>query len=184
MHVPGWLTKNKELSTVLEIGDLRKVLISACLLGKKVRYDGGALAVADQIVERWRSEGRIVSVCPEVEAGMSIPRPSAEIVKGNGKGVLNGGVDVIEKGGGKVTNEFLAGASIALNLCRKFNIDVAVLAEFSPSCGSSAIYDGSFSGKQIPGMGVTAALLREHGVHVFSQYEIARANTALLATSS
>lgn len=168
----------------MEIGDLRKVLISACLLGKKVRYDGGALAVADQIVERWRSEGRIVSVCPEVEAGMSIPRPSAEIVKGNGKGVLNGGVDVIEKGGGKVTNEFLAGASIALNLCRKFNIDVAVLAEFSPSCGSSAIYDGSFSGKQIPGMGVTAALLREHGVHVFSQYEIARANTALLATSS
>lgn len=157
--------------------------MSACLLGKKVRYDGGALTVDDQIVERWRSEGRIVSVCPEVEAGMSIPRPPAEILKGSGKGVLNGEVDVIEKDGAKVTNDFLAGASIALNLCHKFNIDVAVLAEFSPSCGSSAIYDGSFSGKKVPGIGVTAALLRENGIHVFSQYEIAEANIALLATN-
>ncbi|CEP35126.1 Putative uncharacterized protein [Halomonas sp. R57-5] len=172
-----------EFITVLEIGDLRKVLMSACLLGKKVRYDGGALSVDDQIVEQWRSEGRIVSVCPEVEAGMSIPRPPAEIFQGSGKGVLNGEVDVIENDGGKVTNEFLAGASIALNLCRKFDTDIAVLAEFSPSCGSTAIYDGSFMGKKVPGMGVTAALLRENGIHVFSQYEIAEANIALLATN-
>lgn len=163
---------------------MRKVLMSACLLGKKVRYDGGALSVDDQVVERWCSEGRIVSVCPEVESGMSIPRPPAEIFKGSGNGVLNGEVNVIEKNGGKVTNEFIAGAFIALNLCHKFDIDVAVLAEFSPSCGSSAIYDGSFAGKKVPGMGVTAALLRENGVHVFSQYEIARANNLLLATDS
>ncbi|MDQ7728633.1 DUF523 domain-containing protein [Halomonas sp. SpR8] len=160
---------------------MRKVLISACLLGKKVRYDGGALAVADQIVERWRSEGRIVSVCPEVEAGMSIPRQPAEIFISNGQSVLKGEADVIEKNGTNVTTDFLAGASIALDLCLKFNITVAVLAEFSPSCGSSAIYDGSFSGKTMPGMGVTAALLRQHGVHVFNQYEIAEANQALLA---
>ena len=79
-----------------------------------------------------------------------------------------------------MTNEFLAGASIALNLCRKFDIDVAVLAEFSPSCGSSAIYDGSFLGKKVPGMGVTTALLREHDIQVFSQYEIEQANKALI----
>ncbi|SBR50631.1 Uncharacterized conserved protein YbbK, DUF523 family [Halomonas sp. HL-93] len=163
---------------------MRKVLISACLLGKKVRYDGGALTVVDQIVERWRSEGRIVSVCPEVEAGMSIPRLPAEIFNGSGESVLNGEVDVIEKGGAKVTNDFLAGASIALDLCHKFDINIAVLAEFSPSCGSSTIYDGSFSGEKVPGMGVTAALLREHGVQVFNQYEIARANNVLLATGS
>ncbi|WGI24406.1 DUF523 domain-containing protein [Halomonas alkaliantarctica] len=154
--------------------------MSAYLLGKKVRYDGGALSVDDQIVERWRSEGRIVFVCPEVEAGMSIPRPPAEIFNGSGESVLNGEVDVIEKAGGKVTNEFLAGASIALNLCHKYNIDIAVLAEFSPSCGSSAIYDGTFSGKKIPGMGVTAALLREHDIQVFNQYEIADANKVLI----
>lgn len=165
------------------MGDLKKVLMSACLLGKKVRYDGGSLTTDDRIVEQWRAEGRIVSVCPEVEAGMSIPRQPAEIFKGSGESVLTGEVDVIEKSGAKVTNDFLAGASIALNLCRKFDIGIAVLAEFSPSCGSSAIYDGSFSGQKLPGMGVTAALLREHGVRVFSQYEIAQANTALLATS-
>ncbi|MBT2774195.1 DUF523 domain-containing protein [Halomonas sp. ISL-60] len=162
---------------------MKKVLISACLLGKKVRYDGGALAIGDQIVERWRSEGRIVSVCPEVEAGMSIPRPPAEILNGSGESVLNGEVDVIEKDGGKVTSEFLAGASIALNLCRKFDISVAILAEFSPSCGSSAIYDGSFSDKKVAGMGVTAALLREHGVQVFNQYEIVEAHKALMGES-
>lgn len=154
--------------------------MSACLLGKKVRYDGGSLEVADQTVERWRSEGRIVAVCPEVEAGMSIPRQPAEIFNGSGESVLNGGANVIEKAGVMVTNEFLAGASIALNLCHKFNITVAVLAEFSPSCGSSAIYDGHFSGETVPGMGVVAALLREHGIQVFSQYEITAANSALL----
>lgn len=112
---------------------------------------------------------------------MSIPRQPAEIFEGNGQSVINGDADVIEKEGGNVTAEFLAGASVALDLCLKFNINVAVLAEFSPSCGSSAIYDGSFSGTKVPGMGVTAALLRQHGIRVFNQHEIAEANQALLA---
>lgn len=167
------------LATILEVGILRKILISACLLGKKVRYDGGSLAVADQVVEQWRADGRIISVCPEVEAGMSIPRQPAEIFEGCGENVLSGDAEVIERDGGRVTHEFLTGASIALDLCHKFNIDVAVLAEFSPSCGSSAIYDGSFSGKKMPGMGVTAALLRQHGVQVFNQHEIEEANKAI-----
>lgn len=160
---------------------MKKVLMSACLLGKRVRYDGGSLAVTDQIVEQWLSEGRVISVCPEVEAGMSIPRKPAEILGGSGAQVLKGEADVVEKNGDKVTREFLAGACIALDLCNKFNIEIAVLAEFSPSCGSSAIYDGSFSGKKTPGMGVTAALLRQHGVQVFNQHEIADANKAIHA---
>ncbi|RXE46600.1 DUF523 domain-containing protein [Chromohalobacter israelensis] len=156
--------------------------MSACLLGKRVRYDGGSLSVNDQVVERWMSEGRVVSVCPEVEAGMSIPRKPAEILASSGEDVLEGGVDVIEKGGNIVTDNFIEGASIALGLCRKFNIKVAVLAEFSPSCGSSAVYDGSFSGVKNPGMGVTAALLRKNGVQVFSQYEMVEAEKAVHAT--
>lgn len=124
--------------------------MSACLLGKRVRYDGGSLSVNDEVVARWMSEGRVVSVCPEVEAGMSIPRKPAEILKGSGEGVLEGKVDVIEKGGDVVTEDFIEGASIALDLCRKLSIRIAVLAEFSPSCGSSAVYDGSFSGEKIP----------------------------------
>ncbi|MCG8523457.1 DUF523 domain-containing protein [Marinobacter nauticus] len=163
---------------------MRKVLMSACLLGKKVRYDGGSLSVHDQLVEKWVSEGRIVSVCPEVESGMSIPRKPAEIFGGSGTSVLDGEADVFEKGGDVVTDDFIAGASIALELCKKFNIEIAVLAESSPSCGSSFIYDGSFSGNRTPGIGVTAALLRRHGIQVFSQHEIADANKAIHATSA
>ncbi|WP_298451746.1 DUF523 domain-containing protein [uncultured Marinobacter sp.] len=163
---------------------MRKVLMSACLLGKRVRYDGGSLSVNDQLIERWISEGRIVSVCPEVEAGMSIPRKPAEISKGSGSNVLDGEADVVENGGNIVTDDFIAGASIALELCKKFSIEIAILAESSPSCGSSFVYDGSFSSNRIPGMGVTAALLRRHGIQVFSQHEIADANKAIHATSA
>lgn len=155
--------------------------MSACLLGKRVRYDGGSLSVHDQLIDKWMAEGRIVSACPEVEAGMSIPRKPAEILGGVGGGVLNGEVDVVEKDGTIVTDGFAQGASIALELCKKFNIEVAILAESSPSCGSSFIYDGSFSGNRIPGMGVTAALLSRHGIQVFSQHQIADASKVIHA---
>ncbi|MFG6178920.1 DUF523 domain-containing protein [Halomonas sp. THAF12] len=157
--------------------------MSSCLLGKKVRYDGGSLPVNDQLIEQWRNEGRVVSVCPEVESGMSVPRKPAEIIAGDGLSVLDGRANVVEKEGGVVTDDFVSGASIALKLCKKFNIEVAVLAEGSPSCGSSFIYDGSFSGSRIAGMGVTAALLRRHGIQVFSQYEMEDANDAIHAQS-
>lgn len=110
---------------------------------------------------------------------MSIPRKSAEIFEGSGNSVLDGETDVVEKGGHVVTDDFIAGASTALELCKKFNIEIAILAESSPSCGSSFIYDGSFSGNRTPGEGVTAALLRRHGIQVFSQYEIADAGKAI-----
>lgn len=158
---------------------MKKILISACLLGNKVRYDGRSLAVSDRILERWLSEGRVVSVCPEVEGGLGIPRQPAEILAGSGEDVLKGEADVVGQKGHTLTREFLAGASAALELCRQFDIDIAVLAELSPSCGSSAVYDGSFSGRKIAGMGVTAALLRQNGVQVFSQYEIADADALL-----
>lgn len=152
---------------------MKKVLVSTCLLGNKVRYDAGSLSVEHDVLEKWQAEGRLVSVCPEVDAGMSIPRKPAEILQGQGASVLNGEADVIEKGGDIVSDYFTKGASIALALCEKFNIEVAILAESSPSCGSSFIYDGSFTGNRIAGEGVTAALLRQHGIQVFSQHEIA-----------
>lgn len=175
---------NTGVICTLETDKLNKVLMSACLLGKSVRYDGGALSVTGEVIEQWLAEGRVISVCPEVDAGMSIPRDPAEIQRGDGLDVLNGESDVVEKSGGKVTSDFLSGAFTALNLCNRHNIKVAVLAEFSPSCGSSSIYDGRFSGKKVPGMGVTAALLRQHGVQVFSQHGIVDANKAIHATSA
>lgn len=156
-----------------------KVLISACLLGKKVRYDGGSLLSESSVFKQWLVEGRIISVCPEFDGGMTIPRAPAEILNGDGFGVWKSTSQVIDVTGKAVTSEFIRGAQIALELCKKHNIKVAVLAEDSPSCGSSTIYDGHFTGNLLDGVGVTTALLKSNGIKVFNQYEFERANQSL-----
>ena len=158
---------------------MEKILVSACLLGKRVRYDGKELPVSCSILEQWIAAGRVISVCPEVDAGMNIPRVPAEILKGDGCGVLAGTALVVDNTGIDVTEYFKKGSQIALKLCKQHNIKVAVLAENSPSCGSSSIYDGSFTNKKIDGVGVTAALLRKNGIEVFSQRNIESANNLL-----
>ena len=163
---------------------VEKILMSACLLGKRVRYDGRSLPVADVILEQWLAEGRILSVCPEVEAGMGIPRPPAEIIGGDGDSVLEHNATVIESHGQDVTGYFEKGAHIALALCQRNNIKIAVLADSSPSCGSTTIYDGTFTGVKRSGVGVTTALLRKHGIQVFSQHDIPKANEALQVVSA
>ena len=158
---------------------MKKVLISACLLGDKVRYDGQSLLTSSRILKEWIDEGRVISICPEVSSGMSIPRAPAEINGGDGYDVLSGKISVIENNGHIVTENFLRGANNALVLCKKNEIDVAVLAEFSPSCGSSSVYSGDFSGTKVNGAGVTAALLTSHGIKVFSQHQLNEANKTL-----
>ncbi len=162
---------------------IEKILISACLLERRVRYDGKSLPIFGKIIDQWRSEGRIVAVCPEVEAGMSTPRVPAEISKGNGLDVIDGGALVLDRNGKNVTEYFINGAEIALSLCKKHEIKIAILAESSPSCGSSNIYDGGFVGKKKAGVGVTAALLRKNGIKVFSQFSLSAANKELHRTS-
>ncbi|MGP4715636.1 DUF523 domain-containing protein [Psychrobacter sp. T6-6] len=158
---------------------MEKVLVSACLLGKPVQYNGKGLAAASDILTRWQIEGRLVLVCPEVDAGMSIPRAPAEIVRGDGTDVWLGKSEVIEETGTDVSVYFKKRAQLALALCQKHHIKVAVLTESSPSCGSNTIYNGHFSNNKIAGMGVTAALLRKHGIEVFSQYDLVAADSAL-----
>ncbi len=160
---------------------MNKVLVSACLLGKRVRYDGGSLAVADRILAQWLAEGRVVSVCPEVDAGMSIPRRPAEIVEASGRDVLLATAKVLDNAGEDVTAYFISGAEQALATCQKQGLRVAVLAESSPSCGSHSLYDGHFSGNKVPGEGVTAALLRQNGIDVYSQFEIEAAHKTLIS---
>ncbi len=152
--------------------EMEKVLVSSCLLGKRVRYDGKSLPASGSILEQWIATGKVISVCPEVDAGMSIPRAPAEISKGDGYGVWGGTAIVVDNAGMDVTAYFKKGAQMALELCKQHNIKVAVLTENSPSCGSSAIYDGSFTGKKIEGVGVTAALLRKNGIKVFSRHDL------------
>ncbi|EIM16455.1 DUF523 domain-containing protein [Pseudomonas chlororaphis] len=157
---------------------MHKILVSRCLLGHRVRYDGGANGPFDQLAS-WQAEGRVVALCPEVAGGLPTPRAAAEIPGGQGGEVLDGLAQVITTEGEDVSAEFLSGARQALELVREHGIRIAVLKANSPSCGNLLTYDGSFSGVKVSGEGVTAALLKRAGVQVFSELELAEAAAAL-----
>lgn len=157
---------------------MQKILVSRCLLGHRVRYDGGASGPFDQL-QQWLDDGRVVPLCPEVAGGLPTPRAAAEIPGGQGAEVLDGQACVITTEGEDVSAEFLSGAYQALELVQKHGIRIAVLKANSPSCGNLLTYDGSFSGVKVTGEGVTAALLRRNGVQVFSELELAEAVAAL-----
>lgn len=144
-------------------------------MGQAVRYDGQAKPLLHPAIERWRAEGRLVTICPEMSAGMQVPRPPAEIANGAaGKDVLAGRARVVELTGADVTEEFLRAAENAVALARQTGCRYALLIDGSPSCGSGFIYDGSFSGRKQADNGVTAAALKAAGVEVFSDREIER----------
>ncbi|MCW0923972.1 DUF523 domain-containing protein [Pseudomonas sp. RG1] len=159
---------------------MEKILVSRCLLGHRVRYDGGASGPFD-LLEQWIEEGRVVPLCPEVAGGLPTPRAAAEIPGGQGGEVLDGTAAVITTDGEDVSVQFLEGARRALELVQKHGIRVAVLKANSPSCGNLLTYDGTFSGVRVSGEGVTAALLKRHGVRVFSELELAEAAVTLAA---
>ncbi|MBU2864566.1 DUF523 domain-containing protein [Reinekea forsetii] len=156
-----------------------KILVSACLLGNPVRYNGKSLTLQSDILLRWQQQGRVVSVCPEVGGGMSTPRQPAEIKHGSGEDVWQRKAIVVNNDGEEVTSAFKTGAQLALRLCQQHHIKVAVLTEDSPSCGSQMIYDGTFTSQKTAGKGVTAALLEQHGVLVFNQFNLEQAEHAL-----
>ena len=158
---------------------MEKVLVSACLLGEKVRYHGGDAACADPILKSWLAEGRIVRVCPEREGDLPTPRPPAEIAGGDAAAVLARIGSVRTAAGADVTHHFFRGAERALQMAQQYGIRVAVLKDGSPSCGTAVVFDGSFSGKRVPGTGVTTALLKAHGVRVFNETELATAQAFL-----
>ena len=157
---------------------MQNILVSRCLLGHRVRYDGGASGPFDQL-QQWLDEGRVLPLCPEVAGGLPTPRAAAEIPGGQGAEVLDGHASVITTEGEDVSAQFLSGAYQALELVQKHNIRIAVLKANSPSCGNLLTYDGSFSGVKVTGEGVTAALLKRNGVLVFSEQELAEAAAAL-----
>lgn len=133
------------------------ILVSACLLGVRCRYDGGSKP--QEPILRLMEKYTLIPVCPEQLGGLSPPRlPSERIAD---RVVMNDGTDV--------TEAYRRGAEEALRLARLFGCRLAVLKERSPSCGSGTIYDGSFSGRLTGGDGVTAALLRENGIAVYGE---------------
>lgn len=134
------------------------ILVSACLCGYPVRYDGGSCRREE--VVRLLLEGRAIAFCPECAGGLPTPRPPCEC-QPDGRVLSCGGCDC--------TAAYRAGAARALALCRTYAIRQAILKERSPSCGVQAIYDGGFAGTVIPGAGMTTRLLRKHGIAVYSE---------------
>lgn len=158
-----------------------KILISSCLLGQKVRYDGRDNLQTHADLQAWIKAGNVVSICPEMAGGLPTPRPPAEIQnKKTGIDVLNNTAKIVTINNVDVTAEYLAGAKKTLALAQQHHVRVAILKARSPSCGSSTIYDGSFSRTTMPGMGITAALLTQHGIQVFDEDHI---DEALLAAA-
>ncbi len=136
------------------------VLVSACLLGLRCRYN--AEPVANERVLALAKTHTLIPVCPEQLGGLSTPRPPAERL----------GERVVSNNGTDVTSAFFRGAEETLLLARILGCKTAILKARSPSCGHGRIYDGSFTGKLIPGSGVTAELLAKNGIRVYTEDEL------------
>jgi uncharacterized protein YbbK (DUF523 family) len=141
---------------------MEKILVSACLLGEKVRYSGRAATCDDPVLLRWLAEGRVVSFCPEVAGGLGTPRPRAE----------RQALRVLTDSAVDVTSAFVRGAERARDTARAHRIRVAILKDGSPSCGSSYVYDGTFTGARISDVGVTTAMLQQDHVRVFNESQL------------
>ena len=136
-----------------------KILISACLSGKNCKYNGNN-NYRKKIVEH-HIKDYLVEVCPEELGGLSTPRDPSEIV----------GDKVITNKGFDVTKQFHEGARETLMIAQEENVEMAILKEYSPSCGCNYVYDGTFSNKKIKGIGITAKLLIENGIVTKSDEE-------------
>jgi uncharacterized protein YbbK (DUF523 family) len=153
---------------------MEKILISACFLGEKVRYDGLSKTLSNPFIHLWRQQKRLVVICPEVAGGLPVPRNPAELQQNTDRAITEYGFDV--------SHHFSSGAQQALALCKKHSIKFALLKESSPSCGSTWVYDGNFVNKKIAGQGITCQLLRQHDIKVFSENTIELLAEALKVT--
>lgn len=151
------------------------ILVSGCLLGINCKYNGGS-NLSEEILAHIKTHGGI-PVCPEQLGGLTTPRVPAEIFGGAGADVLKGSAQVRTKDGCDVTSAFITGAEESLKIAKAFNITKAVLKARSPSCGVGKIYDGSFSGTTSHGDGVTAALLKENGIEVYTEENFLKGNS-------
>ncbi|MGB4589934.1 MAG: DUF523 domain-containing protein [Clostridiaceae bacterium] len=137
-----------------------KIIVSACLLGNKVRYDGNDSFKEE--IATLKEKYDLIPVCPEVLGGLSIPRDPAEIT----------GNFVLTNKGTDVTVNFNVGAETVLDLCKANHISKAIMKSKSPSCGKGKIYDGSFSRRLIEGNGITVELLLKNNIKVYTENEL------------
>lgn len=136
-----------------------KALISACLLGIDCKYNGGNNRLPEEKLGRLRESHELIPVCPECCGGLTTPRTPSERL----------GDRVVSKSGEDVTAQFCEGARAALRIAGFYGAKLAILKANSPSCGSGTVYDGTFTGTLVPGDGVTAEMLKAHGIKVIDE---------------
>ena len=141
------------------------ILVSACLLGAFCRFDGQC--AQDARVMALAKDHTLIPVCPEIYGGLPTPRLPGE----------KRGDRVYDKSGVDVTEPYARGAQAALEFARLTGCRYAVLKERSPSCGVGMVYDGSFTGKLVPGDGLTATLLQENGIKVLTADRLSEIET-------
>ena len=146
------------------------ILVSACLLGINCKYNGDNNK--NEKVAEYLKDKQFIMVCPEQLGGLSTPRDPSEIIRLDGNAVIEGKTSVINNKRLDVTKKFKQGAMETLKIADLYWCKKAILKEGSPSCGSSLIYDGTFTGKKVSGVGVTTALLRQNGIEVISEKDI------------
>ena len=148
------------------------LLVSACLLGQPVRYDAASKGLPDHWQARLAARYTLLPFCPECAGGLPTPRPPAEICGGSGTQVLAGRAQVRTEAGDDVSAAFVSGARLALQQAQRHGCRLALLKANSPSCGNRQVYSGRFDGQLQAGAGVTAALLQQHGITVYSEQQL------------
>ena len=149
------------------------IIVSACLLGENCKYSGGNNKSENVI--KYLEDKEYILVCPEQLGGLSTPRNPSEIITyGNkdGNDVLSGCTKVLSNKGIDVTKNFIQGAEETLKIAKDHNAKTAILKAGSPSCGYKKIYDGTFLGNKIQGMGVTAAILNKENIALLDEDDI------------
>ena len=139
---------------------METLLISACLMGFNCKYNGRNNALPEDVLQALRRRYRLIPVCPEAAGGLPTPRAPSERL----------GSRVINRDGQDVTAAFQRGAELAVRLAERFGTRFALLKSNSPSCGNGTIYDGSFSGRLVPGDGVTAEYLKNKSLIISENY--------------
>lgn len=167
--------ENLELFINEAIANGSKILVSACLLGENIKYNGGNNAHHHLIKLFKKNPGLFIPVCPENDGGLPTPRPPAEIQNKKRTETqkeaeeAENTVLILNNLGEDVSEYFLKGAAKTLETAQKYGANYAILKESSPSCGANLIYDGNFNGTKIPGAGVTTQLLRKNGIKVHAE---------------
>ena len=146
-----------------------KLLISSCLLGENVKYDGTNNSLSKDILDKLKEKYELFSFCPEVAGGLPTPRVPCEIISQNRLKIIN-------KNNEDKTLEFVNGANKTLALCKKEGIKIALLKANSPSCSNDFIYDGTFTSTKIESFGVTTKQLKNHNISVYNETEIKTLN--------